>query len=279
MTSTTDFTTSEGLRSLLRRLDDDGPGTWRHDPEAADLMVFTMRKYGALAHKHGREPADAAVAAFEVMRTNAARKAHDPWAVVTRAVQLTLTYEAKAEGLLCSTSRARRPEWAKDREPERFGDRETPLSEYHRAFWVEAEQDAEDERPPSDGESTNAFVALDRAVDLFTELGWPQDTARSGLEYICARLMRAGSRGAAFHYLRRDRHARALLDVTQRGWIAMLQAVLGNQHPDRVNTCAGRGLLLLLLIGYEVEDMLSMPAISRPIAHGAQTIIGVETRV
>lgn len=278
MTSASDLRTSEGLRALLCRLEDDGPEAWRHDTEADQLMWFTMQKYRALAHKHGREPGDAAVAAFEVMRTRAAREAHDPWAVVTRAVQLTLTYEAKAEGLLCSASRARRPEWAKDREPERFGDRETPITEYHPAFWVEPEQESVDEGGTSGRTSTSAFEALDRAVDLFTKLGWPPDTARSGLEYICNRLMQAGSRSAAFHYLRRDRHARALLDLSQQGWIAMLQAVLGNQHPDRVNTCAGRGILLLLLIGYDAEDLLALQAISEPVVRGAQTLMGVETR-
>lgn len=278
MSTTSDFRTTEGLRDLLCRLQEGGHHAWRHDAEAHELMSFTMQKYAALAHKHGREPGDAAVAAFEVMRTRAARDAHDPWAVVTRAVQLTLTYEAKADGLLCSASRARRPEWAKDRDPERFSDRETPITEYHPAFWIEPDQEVVSEDSPSGRTSTGAFEALDRAVILFTELGWPQDAARSGLEYICNRLMQTGSRSAAFHYLRRDRHARALLDLTQPGWIAMLQAVLGNQHPDRVNTCAGRGVLLLLLIGYDVDDLLAIPAISGSVARGAQTL-GAQTRV
>ena len=60
--TTPGFATSEGLRSLLTRLDDGGADAWREDGEAADLMRFTMSKYGALAHKHGFEPADAAVA-------------------------------------------------------------------------------------------------------------------------------------------------------------------------------------------------------------------------
>lgn len=278
MSTTSDFRTSDGLRDLLCRLNDGGHNAWRHNAEAQELMSFAMQKYAALAHKHGREPADAAVAAFEVMRTRAAREAHDPWAVVTRAVQLTLTYEAKADGLLCSASRARRPEWAKDRDPERFGDRETPITEYHPAFWIEPEQDCVIEGCPSSRTSTGGFDALDRAVTLFTDLGWPQDAARSGLEYICNRLMQTGSRSAAFHYLRRDRHARALLDLTQQGWIAMLQAVLGNQHPDRVNTCAGRGILLLLLIGYTVDELRAMPAIAEPVARGTQTF-GAQTRV
>ena len=273
MTTTPDFATAEGLRALLQRLHASGPDAWRTDPEAGELMAFSMTKYGALAHKHRAEPADAAVAAFEVMRTRAARHALDPWAVVTRAVQLTLTYEAKAAGLLCSPSRARRPECAHDRDAERFSERETALDEYHPAFWVEAESDREDPPSAADGEPTNAFAAADRAVDVFVALGWPADTARTGIEYICARLINAGSRATAFEYLRRDRHAQALLDLDQSRWIAMLRAVLGNQHPDRVNTCTGRGILLLLLTGYPVEDVIALSDIRRAITRGAPVSI------
>ena len=108
MTTRPSFTTTEGLRLLLVRLHYSGPASWQHDQEAAELMAYTMDKYGALARKHGLEPADAAVAAFDAMRTRAVRTAGDPWAVTTRAVQLTLIYEARAHGLLCSTHQARR---------------------------------------------------------------------------------------------------------------------------------------------------------------------------
>jgi len=273
MTTTPGFATSEALRTLLRRLHDGGGDAWRNDREAADLMAFTMRKYGALARKHGLEPADAAVAAFEVMRTRAARNAFDPWAVVTRAVQLTLMYEAKANGLLCSPGRARRPESEHHHDAERFTERATPVYDYHPAFRVEAEQDEHSGSGDQRDEPTNAFVAVDRAVEVFTVLGWPADTARTGIEYICNRLMRAGSRPAAFEALRRDPHAQALLDLDQRGWLAMLRAVLGNQHRDRVRTCAGRGLLLLLLSGHQVEDVLAMPDLSNSITRGARLLV------
>ena len=144
-----DFRTSEGLRRLLVRLEESGPDAWRDDDEAAALMRFAMEKYGALARKHGLEPEDAAVAAFEVMRTRAARTAHDPWAVVTRAVQVTLIAEERANGLLCSTGRARRLANTDDHDAERFSDRETPLYEYHPAFRVAPEQDRVDPAPRS----------------------------------------------------------------------------------------------------------------------------------
>lgn len=74
-----DFTRSEGLRALLNRLHEGGPGAWQCDPVAADLMAYAADKYGALARKHGLDPWEAASAAFDVMRTKAARTANDPW--------------------------------------------------------------------------------------------------------------------------------------------------------------------------------------------------------
>src|SRR3546814_5147643 len=62
-------------------------------------MRFATTKYAALARKYDLAPEDAAVAAFEAMRTRAVRTAVDPWGVVTRAVQITLIYEARAQGL------------------------------------------------------------------------------------------------------------------------------------------------------------------------------------
>src|SRR5699024_1235855 len=75
-----DFTTSEGLRALLHGLYAAGPGAWEHDPTAAKLMTFVAEKYAPLARKHGLDPWEAAGAAFDVMRTKAAREAVDPWA-------------------------------------------------------------------------------------------------------------------------------------------------------------------------------------------------------
>lgn len=274
MTTIPAFATSEGLRELLRQLHS-GERDWRDAPEAAELMDFTMKKYGALARKNGLEPADAAVAAFEVMRARASRNALDPWAVVTRAVQLTLTYEARANGLLCSTGRARRAESARFHDAERFSDRDTPVYEHHPAFRVEpqtAHIDGQDDPPAEREESTNAFVALDRTVEVFIELGWPPEVARAGVEYIGNRLMHSGTRRTAFEYLRRDRHAQALLDLDQWAWLLMLRAVLGNQSRDRTETCSGRGLLLLLLIGFDVDDVLGLPSVTSPIRRAARTL-------
>lgn len=261
MTITPDFTSSTGLRDLLHQIEN-GTTSW-NGPEANDLMAYSMTKYGALARKHGLDPTDAAVAAFDVMRTRAARDAADPWAVVTRAVQLTLMYEARANGLLCSTMRARRAEYKSFHDAERFSDRETPLYEYHPAFHIGSGLDADPPKPSE--ESTNSFEAADRAVLCFVELGWPPESARVGVDYICDRLSRTGDRAGAYEALRRDPHARALLDLDQRSWLTMLKGVLGVQHADREHTNAGRGMLLLFLIGHHVTDVLSMDDITRPI--------------
>ena len=94
-----DFTTSEGLRALLRRLHHSGTHAWKHDRVAADLAVFAAEKYAALARKHGLDPWEAASAAFDVMRTRSARDADDPWAVVTRGVQVTSRFSSETTTL------------------------------------------------------------------------------------------------------------------------------------------------------------------------------------
>lgn len=256
MSTTPSFTTAEGLRLLLVRLHYSAPRAWQDDPEASDLMEFAMRKYGALARKYGLEPTDAAVATFDVMRTRAARVAEDPWAVVTRAVQLSLIYEARAQGLLCSPHQARRAALATCHDAERFSDRETELADYHPSLQVEDDLDEIDTPKPADEEEpTNAYMALDAAVALFVELGWPERAARIGLEYICSRVIRSGDRPAAYESLRRDRHARALLELDQESWLDLLRAVLGNPGPDYTGTAAGSGVLLRLLIGHQVDEL------------------------
>ena len=273
MTTTPPFASSNGLRDLLHQIES-GATSWS-GLEANELMEFSMSKYGALARKHGLDPADAAVAAFEVMRTRAAREAIDPWAVVTRAVQLTLVYEARADGLLCSTDRARRAEYKTFHDAERFSDRETPLHEYHPAFHLDPGPEDSPVITEQD-EPTTAFEAIDSAVSTFVRLGWPCETARVGVDYICDRLSRTGNRAAAYEFLRRDDHARALLDVDQHCWLSMLKGVLGIQHSDREHTNAGRGILLLFLIGHQVDDVLAMPDITSTIGREAPPLIGAQ---
>lgn len=271
------FTRSEGLRALLVRLHEAGPGAWRDDPEAAELMAFTTQKYAALARKYRLEPEDAAAAAFEVMRTRAVRTANDPWAVVTRAVQITMGAEERANGLLCSTGRARRSGRQGFHDAERFSERDTPVYDYHPAFRVPAAQDDVDGdpiRPAVAQTPTSAYHALDEVVRLLVALGWPRDTAHSALEYICARLSDAGTRGNAHEVLRRDHHARAFLDLDRRSWSTLLRVVLGSPNPDLAYTAAGRGLLLRILIDERPDELFADDELVAAISSTAVRVAG-----
>lgn len=62
------FHSSEGLRTLLDRLQSNGGTGWRTDPDAAELMRYAADRYAALARKHGLDPWEAAAAAFDAMR-------------------------------------------------------------------------------------------------------------------------------------------------------------------------------------------------------------------
>ncbi|HLS73400.1 MAG TPA: hypothetical protein VK046_06495 [Actinomycetaceae bacterium] len=248
-----DFTTSEGLRALLHRLHEADARSWREDPGARQLMQYAAEKYEPLARKHGLDPWEAATAAFEVMRTRAVREAADPWAVITHAVRITCIFEQRAQGLLCSVHQARRPHISALHDPERFSDRETPLTDYHPAFHIpDPHDDATDHSSTeagSAGATMSATAAVDDVVMLFTELGWPGDAARAAIDYVCTALTRTGSRQSAFEALRRDRYALAFLDLPRTSWSALLRALLGHPHPAYAATSIGRGVLLRLLLG------------------------------
>ena len=264
-----DFTTSDGLRTLLLRLHDAGPGSWSHDQTAAELMAYTAAKYEPLARKHGLDPWEAASAAFKVMISRAAREARDPWAVITHAVRITCIFEERAQGLLCSVHQARRPHVSAFHDPERFSDRENPLTDYHPAFHITDPHNHNDSETDDAGAGSDvggghgsdracmtAGSAAEDAIALFALLGWDPATARAGVEHVCAALTKTGTRQAAYESLRRDKHARALLDVPRSSWTALLRALLGNPHPAYAATTAGRGVLLRLLIGETLGVLL-----------------------
>lgn len=250
------FKTSEGLRALLIRLHREGEGAWRRDPEATALMEYTAARYVALARKHGLDQWEAAGAAFDAMRTPAVRNANDPWAVITRAVQVTLIAEERANGLLCSPHQARRPQYSSFHDAERFSDRENPLIDYHAAFRVNPNSEVDD-NTTTDERPTGIVGAVEDAIALLSLLGWPERTARTAVEYICMRLIEAPSRASAAESLRRDHHARALLDIPSTSWHSLLRAILGNPDPDQTHTAVGRGVLLRLLIGEPLRSLLT----------------------
>ncbi|WP_313540020.1 hypothetical protein [Leifsonia aquatica] len=259
------FESSEGLRVLLTRLHAQGRGAWRDDPEVAALMRHAADRYAALARKHGLDPWEAAAAAFDAMRTPSVRKADDPWAVVTRAVQVSCIAEERANGLLCSVHQARRPRYSIFHDAERFSDRENLLTDYHPAFQTAAVDYGADDavvRSIAVGVgSTDVRSAIEDTIALFTLLGWPASTARAGVEYVCTRLTESTSRASAFETLRRDYHARALLDLPGTSWLAMLRVLLGNPDPDLAHTDAGRGALRRLLADEPLRALLADDAV------------------
>src|SRR3546814_2103691 len=87
--------------------------------------------------------------------------------------------------------------------------------------------------------------------------GWPQPTATGCVEYVCSQLIRSGNRATAYTRLTRDHHAEALLDLSHAHWIAVLQALLGNQLPTHERAREGRGLLQLLALVYRSEEHTS----------------------
>lgn len=253
-----DYRTSEGLRALLKRLHAAGQRAWEHDPVAAELMAFAAEKYAALAHKHRLDPWEAASAAFDVMRTKAARTADDPWAVITHAVRITCIAEERGQGLLCSTHQARRPRYSIFHDPERLSDRENVLSDYHPAFQIKDAHDRDDtpEQAPAEAGATTAASAVEDAITLLVLLDWPEGTARSAVEHVCVALTRVGNRHTAYETLRRDKHARALIDLPGRSWAVLLRALLGCPDPALAATGVGRGVLLRLLIGETLPVLL-----------------------
>lgn len=252
------FENSERLRELLTRLDAEGPDAWRNDPVAAELMRHAADKYAALARKHGLDPWEAATAAFEAMRTAAVRRADDPWAVITRAVQITCIAENRANGLLCSVHQARRPRYSSFHDAERFSDRENPLTDYHPAFRADPFDTDDDD----DGEAieepacTGVQPAVEDTIALLCWHGWEPEIARAAVECVCARLAESMSRAGAYESLRRDRHARALLDIPAPSWYRLLRIILGVPDAHLTGTSAGRGVLLRLLICESLRHLM-----------------------
>jgi hypothetical protein len=242
------FDDSEGLRALLQRLDAAGEGAWRTDEEAAALMRFTVERYTPLARKYGRDPGDAAVAAFEAMRADATRTAADPWAVVTVAVRTTLAAEQRAEGLLTTAARVRRPGYAEFHDAERFGDRATSLADHHPALH-HLDRTTEGSEEPG-------VVAL--TAGLLHVLGWPAGLAYTLVTHVCAQLADIGSRHGTYEAMRRDKAVRAHFDLTHDCWIGLLRATLG--HPSAPGRL-GHGILARLLAGETTTQLLTDDAL------------------
>ncbi|MGZ6583135.1 MAG: serine/arginine repetitive matrix protein 2 [Solirubrobacteraceae bacterium] len=258
----TSFATSEGLRNLLIRMherENRGHFAWRLDTEAAQLMAYTIRKYQPLAYTHHCAPEDSAYAAFEAMRTRAVRTAEDPWAVITRAVQVSLIAEERANDLLCAPAQARRTKVMWHHDARRFSEYETDLTEYDPAFQVPSAQEQLIEDAPDLGDDRAPVTAAEACrltITLFTKLGWPENTTICAIDYIAGRLIECGDRSTAHNYLRRDFTGLAFLDLPRTAWTTLLRLTLGSLVPDEATTRAGQGLFQLFALGYTVSELL-----------------------
>ena len=239
-----DLESPEALRALLIRLHESGPGAWQHDREAAELMRYTAVRYRPLAQKHDLDPWEIASAAFEVMLAPSTWKARNPWAVVTRAVQITCGVEIRAAGMLVSSGKVRHTSRvAGFHDAIRFAEREN-LADYHPAFAVSPATDDEDD---SDDVRTRVAAALSAIVELFASTGWDAVLVADCVEHVAYRLADLTSRANAVEVLRRDHAISVLFDIPAKSWSALLRIVLG--HPDRkyLGTPTGDGVLQRLL--------------------------------
>jgi hypothetical protein len=160
-------------------------------------------------------------------------------------VRITCVYEERAQGLLCSVHQARRAHVSAFHDPERFSERDTALADYHPAFHTDRPAPATSSPNPRQsrvgaGVHVRHVGGRGRHRDA-VPARLAADTARAAVEHVCGALMKAGTRQSAYEALRRDRHARALLDLPRRSWTALLKALLGNPHPAYAATSAGAG--------------------------------------
>ena len=160
---------------------------------------------------------------------------------------------------MCSVHQARRAHISAFHDPERFSDRETPLYEYHPAFHLTDPHHHDQQENVDVDASVQATVA--DATRLFVLLGWPEASARAGVDHVTNALARIGSRRGTYEALRRDKHARALLDLSAPAWTCLLRVLLGHPEPAYATTAAGRGILLRLLLGESLADLLGDDAL------------------
>lgn len=253
------FASSAGLRVLLDRLHEEGPDAWRNDPDATVLLAYTIDRYAPLARSWHRDPADAATAAFLALRHDGVRRAADPWAVLTRAVQVSLAAENHADRHLTSAAKARRSQHADLDAPLRAGDYTDTLTT--RSVHPPASADTVWAGEPTDQDPTEPVIADTTA--LLRLLGWPEPVAATIVEYIAARLADAGSIPAAYETLRRDTAIRVQLDLDHTAWTGLVGVLLGGRpQPGRPTR---KGVLARLLLGDTIRDLLDDTTLVRNI--------------
>lgn len=264
------YESPEVLRSSLIRLHDAGPGAWRGDREAAELMRYTATKYRPLARKHGLDAWAVASAAFEVMLAPSTRNAGNPWAVATRAVQITCHAETRAAGMLTSASKVRHTSRIVGfHDAVRFAERER-LADYHPAFTHYDDGDTDESE-----HEARVVALLSATVALFASAGWDAALVAECVEHVAYRLADLSSRQRGVEVLRRDRTIPMRLGLPPRSWSALLRVVLGHPAPKHAGSPVGDGVLLRLLHGETLdalrgdEVLMKMIRAANPDKHAA----------
>lgn len=250
-----DFTTSDGLRQILSGFADGGEQSWRSAPVVTALLVFVEEKYAPLARAWHREPGDVLYDAFLALRAPGTARARDPWAVVTRAVELGVAAEAHAERLLTSTDKARRPSMRPDVAPVRSGDYE----EFFYGVLVTEDPETLRERDERVG------TGLVRTASVFLVMtGWSPRTVEAAVTYVVERLGGLASAESAMDVLRKDAVIRLRLGMSPQGWTGLVRVLLGN---TRARGDADRfGVLARIVLGATVQELLyddALAAMSR----------------
>ena len=215
-------------------------------------MRYTAERYRRLARKYGLDEWEVASAAFEVMLAPSTRNAGNPWAVVTRAVQITCGVEMRASGMLVAPAKVRHmSRFSRFHDAIRFAEREN-LADYHPAFYV-TDPTTDDEE--DSGDRARVAAVLSEIVGLFASVGWDAVLVTDCIEHVAYRLGDLTSRPNAVEVLRRDRTISTLLGIPPRSWAALLRIVLGHPAPKHAGTATGDGVLLRLLSGEPLDSL------------------------
>lgn len=242
-----EFLTSEGLRALLHRLHDAGPGAWQHDESASALLSYAIEKYRRLARKWNRDPADAGYAAFDAMRSANVLQARDPWGYVTRVVQRSIMSEAIGDRLLISPARARKGGPMVEA-PTRTGDR----------HWLYDQPTSPGPAAELDDDTASDDMLLLRnaiadIVELLIGLGWPDLITDVAVDYVLSRTGDAGSISNAREVLRKETDMPARLGLPDDSWPGLLRVLLGGKSRPGRPTYKG---VLVRLLHYDTLDTL-----------------------
>lgn len=228
------FASPDGLRAVLAQLAAPGGPGWG-SPVAVELLRFAQRRYAPLARSWGRPVDDVPAAAFEVMRLGSTLRARDPWAVVTRAVELSLAADAHAERMLISPEHARRPDRRPEILPARAGEHTEALAAH-----------ASTPPAPPHVDRVVATCAVVLAV-----AGWPLDLAEDVTWWLADRIADLGSQESALDTLRRDQLMPRRFGLRPGQWLRLLHLLIGTPGEP------APGLIVRALVGEPIARLLT----------------------